>query len=106
MGEEPSAHADPAMNPPNRQLDAFAVEGLLPGEDVLVDTIDESAVQIEYERGSCGHSELPSFSPTPRQSYFVSITQATDALAWCHDINWPRAKPQPTLPRSAQCSQP
>src|SRR5580698_207720 len=47
--EETAAHADLAVNAPHRQLDAFLVERLLPGEDVLIDAIDEGAVEIEQE---------------------------------------------------------
>jgi hypothetical protein len=47
--EQTAAHADLAMNPPDRQFDAFGVQGFLPRQYVLVDAVDESAIQIEHE---------------------------------------------------------
>src|SRR5262249_1621890 len=55
MSEQTAAHPDLAMNPAHRQLDAFGGERFLPGEHVLVDTVHESTVQIEYEYGPDGH---------------------------------------------------
>ena len=37
------------MNAPNRQLEAFAIERVLPGKDVLVDAVDQGAVEIEQK---------------------------------------------------------
>ncbi len=49
IGEQAAAHADLAMNPPDREIDALSVERLLPGEDVLIDAVDERAVEVEQE---------------------------------------------------------
>jgi hypothetical protein len=40
------------MNAPHRKLDSRLFEGFPPGEDVLIDAIDESAVEIEQESGA------------------------------------------------------
>ena len=37
------------MQPPHRQLDAGAVQGLLPRQHVLVDAVDQRPVEIEQE---------------------------------------------------------
>ena len=52
--QQPAAHADLSMNAPDRELDAVGFERRLPGEDVLVDAVDERAVEIEHER--CVHT--------------------------------------------------
>ena len=49
IGEQAAAHADLAMDAPHRQLDAFVVERFLPREHVLVDAVDERAVEVEQE---------------------------------------------------------
>src|SRR5690606_720735 len=38
---------------PDREVDALAVERLLPGQHVLVDAVDERAVEVEQEGGRC-----------------------------------------------------
>jgi hypothetical protein len=38
------------VNAPDGQLDALALQGFLPREDVLVDAVDKRAVEIEHER--------------------------------------------------------
>ena len=45
--EKSPAHANSAVNAPNRQLDAGLFECFAPSEHVLVDAINQSAVQIE-----------------------------------------------------------
>src|SRR5690606_13083080 len=40
-----------AMDAPDRQVHALAVERLLPGQHVLVDAVDEGAVEVEQEGG-------------------------------------------------------
>ena len=47
VGEQAAAHADPAMDAPDRKLDALGVERLLPGQHVLIDAVDQRAVEIE-----------------------------------------------------------
>lgn len=59
VGEEPAAHADLAMDAPDRKVDPFRVEGFLPGKHVLVDAVDECAVQIEQEDGFDAHALSP-----------------------------------------------
>ena len=60
MREEAAAHPDLAVDAPHGQLDAFRVERALPGEDVLIDAVDERAVEIEQEARIDAHeSRLP-----------------------------------------------
>jgi hypothetical protein len=39
------------MDAPDRQLDMSALQRVAPGEDVLVDAVDECAVKVKDERG-------------------------------------------------------
>jgi hypothetical protein len=49
---EPTAHADPAMNPPHGELDADTRHRLAPREHMLINAIDQRAIQIEQKGGS------------------------------------------------------
>ena len=49
IGEQASAHADLAMDTPDRQFDAFGIERVLPGQDMLIDAVNKRAVEIEQE---------------------------------------------------------
>ena len=53
-GEEPAAHADPAMDPPAVDRVAGLEQRPLPGEDVGVDGVDERAVEVEDQ---CLHGQ-------------------------------------------------
>ena len=59
VGEQTAAHADLAMNAPDRKLDALAVERILPGEHMLIDAVDQRAVEVEQEDGFDAHRGLP-----------------------------------------------
>jgi hypothetical protein len=41
------------MNPPDRKVDALSAEHLMPGEDVLIDAVDERSVEVEKESRGC-----------------------------------------------------
>jgi hypothetical protein len=62
IGEQPSAHADLAVDAPYGQLDPLGVESLLPGQHMLIDAVDERAVEVEKENGLDTHWET---SPSP-----------------------------------------
>jgi hypothetical protein len=47
--EQAAAHADLAMDAPDRQLDPFRRQRLAPGQHVLIDTVDQCAVEVEQE---------------------------------------------------------
>ena len=49
--EEAAAHADPPVDAPHRQVDAERGQRRAPREHVLVDAVDQRAVEIEEERG-------------------------------------------------------
>jgi hypothetical protein len=53
IGEEPAAHADPAMDAPDGEGDPGRLEGLMPRQHMLVDAVDQGAVEIE-EKGEPG----------------------------------------------------
>jgi hypothetical protein len=55
IGEQAAAHADLAMDAPDGDVDAFGVQGLLPGEHVLVDAVHQRAVEIEQKYGLDAH---------------------------------------------------
>jgi len=44
------------MDPPDRQLDPLRLERLPPGEDVLIDAVEEGAVEVEEHRRPSGVS--------------------------------------------------
>ena len=48
--EEAAAHADPAVNAPNRKFHSCVRQRFAPCENVLVNTIDQRPVQVEEER--------------------------------------------------------
>jgi hypothetical protein len=47
IGKQAAAHADLAMDSPDRELDALGVECLLPRQHVLIDAVDQRSVEIE-----------------------------------------------------------
>jgi hypothetical protein len=48
VGEQAGARADAAVAAPDRNRHAGVIEGLLPGDDMLGDTVDERATQVEH----------------------------------------------------------
>lgn len=48
--EEPTAHADATMDAPGGQVDANLAQRVTPGDDVLVDGVDQRAVKVEQQR--------------------------------------------------------
>src|SRR6185312_16338732 len=54
VDEQPAAHPDAAVDLPHRQAHPNTLQRLAPGQHVLVDAVDERAVQIEQERGLAG----------------------------------------------------
>ena len=55
IGEQAAAHADLAMDAPDGDIDALGVEGLLPGQHVLVDAVDQRPVEVEQKDGLDAH---------------------------------------------------
>jgi hypothetical protein len=51
LGQKTSAHADATVDPPDREQEPHTLQGLMPGKDMLVDTVDESAIEVEEQRG-------------------------------------------------------
>ena len=49
VDEKTAAHADPPVNAPYRKFQARVLQRFAPGEHVLIDTVDERAIQIEEE---------------------------------------------------------
>ena len=47
--EQPAAHADPPMDPPDRQLDPVGQQRVVPSHDMLVDAVDQRPVEIEHQ---------------------------------------------------------
>jgi hypothetical protein len=63
IGEQASAHAYFAMDAPDRQLDALCIERLLPCKHMLIDAVDERAVEINKKGGSIRMLSLPFWIP-------------------------------------------
>ena len=57
IGEEPAAHADLAMDAPDGQLDVLGIERSFPGQHMLIDAVDQRAVQVEQKDGLDAHRE-------------------------------------------------
>jgi hypothetical protein len=47
--EQPAAHPDAPVDAPHRQLDPARLQRFLPGQHVLVDAVDQGAVEVEHE---------------------------------------------------------
>ena len=47
--EQTPAHPDPAMNPPHGELDSRLLERFPPGQHVLIDAVDQGAIQVEQD---------------------------------------------------------
>ena len=59
VGEQAAAHADLAMDAPDGKVDPLGVQRLLPGEHVLIDAVDQRAVEIEEEHRFDAHGAAP-----------------------------------------------
>lgn len=71
--EEAAAHANLAVDPPDGQGDPLLVQRLAPGEYMLVNAIDERAVQIEQEAGLDAH-RCPLHAAAARDCFEASST--------------------------------
>jgi hypothetical protein len=58
--EQAAAHPHAPVDAPHRQLDPAPLQRLLPGQHVLVDAVDQGAVEIEDEHGPMHGPSLPS----------------------------------------------
>ena len=47
LGEQAAGHADLAVQPPHRHLDALFLQGIVPGQHMVVDAVHQRAVEIE-----------------------------------------------------------
>ena len=52
--EQAAAHPDAAVDAPDGERDPLALQRLAPGEHVLVDAVDQGAVEVEEEGGGRG----------------------------------------------------
>ena len=52
VDEQTAAHADATMNAPNRELNADPFQRLAPSQNVLVNAVHQSAVEIKQESWS------------------------------------------------------
>ena len=59
VGEQAPAHADLAMDAPDGEVEALVVERLLPGEHMLIDAVDQRAVEVEKENRLYAHGIGP-----------------------------------------------
>src|SRR6266498_442896 len=67
VDEQPTAHADTAVDAPHRQLDSALLERLAPSQDVLIHAVGEGAVEVEQERWCLVHrAALSSLAWVPR----------------------------------------
>ena len=111
IGEEAAAHADLAMDTPNRQLDAFGVERLLPRENVLIDAIDQRAVEIEQERRLDAHRSLSYTRSVAASTGWdelpaASSTAAAGIMFRPHGFGKPVRRPEERAAAIAVCCSP
>src|ERR1700754_3784309 len=59
VGEQATAHANLAMDAPDRQFDPLRIERLLPGKDMLIHAINKRAVEIKQEDRFDTHAIFP-----------------------------------------------
>jgi hypothetical protein len=59
VGEQASAHANLAMDAPHRQFYAVCIERFLPCKDVLIDAVNERAIEIKQEDRFYTHAISP-----------------------------------------------
>jgi len=62
VDEEAAAHSDAAMDAPDGQRKAGLLEPVAPGEPMLIDAVDQRAVEIEEKRGGAeemGNTLIP-----------------------------------------------
>jgi len=52
--KQAAAHPDPAVDAPDREVDAGRRKRLFPGEHVLVDAVQQRAVEVEEHGGTVG----------------------------------------------------
>ena len=59
VGEQATAHADPAVDLPDGNIQIFFVQCLFPRQHMLVNAVDERAIEVEQEGSvGAGHSIL------------------------------------------------
>jgi hypothetical protein len=51
IGEQPATHPDLAMDTPDGEFDPLRFKRFVPSQDVLINAIDKSAVEIKEEGG-------------------------------------------------------
>jgi hypothetical protein len=93
MGEQAAAHADLAMDAPYGQFDSLLIECLLPGEDVLIDAVDQRAVEVEQEGGFNAHGVPPETGGDAAKSSMVHLC----ARGWARKFTargWALANPR------------
>src|ERR1700716_2419248 len=59
VGAQASAHAYLAMDAPHRQFDVLCIERLLPCKDVLINAVNERAIEIKQEDRFDTHAISP-----------------------------------------------
>jgi hypothetical protein len=58
MGDQAPAHADPAVDALDRDLHPGVIECFLPGEDMLLNAVEERAIQVEHKDLLSRHRNL------------------------------------------------
>src|SRR3977135_401826 len=60
IGKEGPAHADLAMDTPDRELDLLCIKRSLPGKNMLIDAVDQRAIEVEQKGRFDAHYECSS----------------------------------------------
>jgi hypothetical protein len=82
IGKQAAAHADLAMDAPDRELDALGVECLLPRQHVLIDAVDQRSVEIEEKDRFDAHfrSNVHDWAKVQKRLPDKSFTALTTSL--------------------------
>ncbi len=89
VGEQAAAHADLAMDAPDRELDALGVERILPRQHMLIHAVDQRAVEIEQIDRVDAHKA----SPRVLQAAGHFDVPSASVLGWCGLLRrWSRGR--------------
>jgi len=71
VNKQAAAHSNAPMNTPYGQLHSQAFQRFAPGQDVLIHTIDKSAIQIEQESRPTASFAQSMFRPVCRPRFLI-----------------------------------
>ena len=86
VNEEPAAHPDLSMDPPDRKLEPFLAEREVPGADMVIDAVDERSIEVEQEGDGGAHSNDPFQHPVGERIERFAFCVGGGPAALCRDL--------------------